>query len=255
MYHKHLKNFIPLNHSSANILRKPMTEKSRVGWFLDFVVITFVITSASSFFERTSGSGWFFEKIQKTGRVCERTSYDPTIQGRFFDQFSGLWKNHGTLSKSVLWGYKNHWSRVYEWWLVLSKKKSAQHWKNPIAQHREHKLYSIQPVAGGRLDTNLNKWGWPGDARNIMWERISCSAQSSQTWTHPKALINPSQSYIQGSGLVRGISLQHSRLSSKLFGWTEAFPSEHFLKLKAYQLKDSILPKRKSWVLQFNARV
>jgi hypothetical protein len=67
-----------------------MTEKSRVGWFLDFVVITFVITSASSFFERTSGSGWFFEKIQKTGRVCERTSYDPTIQGRFFDQFSGL---------------------------------------------------------------------------------------------------------------------------------------------------------------------
>jgi hypothetical protein len=27
------------------------------------------------------------------------------------------------------------------------------------------------------------------------------------------------------------------------------------LKLKAYQLKDSILPKRKSWVLQFNARV
>lgn len=120
---------------------------------------------------------------------------------------------------------------------------------------REHKLYSIQPVAGGRLDTNLNKWGWPGDARNIMWERISCSAQSSQTWTHPKALINPSQSYIQGSGLVRGISLQHSRLSSKLFGWTEAFPSEHFLKLKAYQLKNSILPKRKSWVLQFNARV
>jgi hypothetical protein len=37
------------------------------------------------------------------------------------------------MSKSVLWGYKNHWSRVYEWWFVLSKKKSAQHWKNPLA--------------------------------------------------------------------------------------------------------------------------
>lgn len=136
MYHKHLKNFIPLNHSSADILQKPMTEKTRVGWFLDFVVITFVITSASSLFEnfqnqRTSGSGWFFEKIQKTGRICERTSNDPTIQGRFFDQFFGLWRNRGTMSKSVLWGYKNHWSRVYEWWLVLSKKKSAQHWKKP----------------------------------------------------------------------------------------------------------------------------
>ncbi len=70
MYNKHLKNFIPLNHSSADILQKPMTEKTSVGWFLDFDR-TFVITSTSSFL--------------KISRIEE-----PLVLGGFLKEFKKL---------------------------------------------------------------------------------------------------------------------------------------------------------------------
>jgi hypothetical protein len=71
-----------------------MTAKTSVGWFLDFVR-TFVITSTSSFVKISRIKeplviGGFMKKFKKTGRICERTSKDPTIQGRLFDQFFGL---------------------------------------------------------------------------------------------------------------------------------------------------------------------
>jgi hypothetical protein len=58
-----------LNHSSADILQKPMTEKTSLGWFLDFFR-TFIITSTSSFLKISRIKeplilGGFLKKLKK----------------------------------------------------------------------------------------------------------------------------------------------------------------------------------------------